>query len=149
MTLSCLKKYGIAVNNVDGAHRQYIIKGKQKYLAQHSLVEADWSQAAFWLVGGSIGEAINCTGVDFNSLQGDMAVVGNRPYLPREREDIGEYYNDIIILKNLPFVTKNEKKVTKFQLYLHILKFCCIFAASNGRYYDKSFITTTNFGAFT
>ena len=75
MTLSCLKKYGIVINNVDGAHRQYIIKGKQKYLAKHSLVEADWSQAAFWLVGGSIGEAINCTGVDFNSLQGDMAVV--------------------------------------------------------------------------
>lgn len=75
MTLSCLKKYGIVINNVDGAHRKYIIRGKQKYLAKHSLVEADWSQAAFWLVGGSLGEAINCTGVDFTSLQGDMAVV--------------------------------------------------------------------------
>ena len=75
MTLSCLKKYGIRINNIDDAHRKYIIKGQQKYLAQGSLVEADWSQAAFWLVGGALGEEINCTGVDFLSLQGDMAVV--------------------------------------------------------------------------
>jgi len=75
MTLSCLKKYGVVIDNVDGAHRKYQIKGKQKYVAQHSIVEADWSQAAFWLVGGSVGEEINCTGVDFRSLQGDRAIV--------------------------------------------------------------------------
>lgn len=75
MTLSCLKKYGIVIDNVNGAHREYRIKGGQAYVAQESCVEADWSQAAFWLVGGSLGEEINCTGVDFNSLQGDMAVV--------------------------------------------------------------------------
>lgn len=75
MTLSCLKKYGVNIDNVDGAHRRYIIKGQQKYMAQHSFVEADWSQAAFWLVGGSLGEELNCKGVDFRSLQGDKAIV--------------------------------------------------------------------------
>ena len=75
MTLSCLKKYGIVIDNVGGAHREYRIKGRQKYRALDSVVEADWSQAAFWLVGGSVGEAINCTGVDFSSLQGDKAIV--------------------------------------------------------------------------
>lgn len=75
MTLSCLKKYGIIINNVNGAHREYRIRGNQKYLAQHSLVEADWSQAAFWLVGGCLGDEIKCKGVDFKSLQGDMVVV--------------------------------------------------------------------------
>lgn len=75
LTLSCLKKYGISVENVNGEHRKYIVPGKQKYLAQQTLVEADWSQAAFWLVGGSLGEEVNCTGVSMRTLQGDKAVV--------------------------------------------------------------------------
>lgn len=29
-------------------------------------------------------------------LKSDMSVVGNRPYLPREKDDMGIYYNDII-----------------------------------------------------
>lgn len=34
-----------------------------------------------------------------NILKGDMSFIGNRPYLPREREDIGIFYNDIIKTK--------------------------------------------------
>ena len=34
-----------------------------------------------------------------NILVADMSVVGNRPYLPREKEDMGIYYNDIIKTK--------------------------------------------------
>ncbi|MBR2219601.1 MAG: 3-phosphoshikimate 1-carboxyvinyltransferase, partial [Phascolarctobacterium sp.] len=37
--------------------------------------EGDWSQAAFWTVGGSLGETVICSGVDYTSLQGDKAVV--------------------------------------------------------------------------
>lgn len=32
-------------------------------------------------------------------LVADMSVVGNRPYLPREKEDMGIYYNDIVKTK--------------------------------------------------
>ena len=28
-----------------------------------------------------------------------MSVIGNRPYLPREKKDMGKYYNDIIKTK--------------------------------------------------
>lgn len=75
MTLSCLAKYGISITNEENNHRRYLIRGGQKYKAQNSVVEGDWSQAAFWTVAGSLGAAVACEGVDFSSLQGDQAVV--------------------------------------------------------------------------
>lgn len=38
-----------------------------------------------------------------NVLKGDMSLIGNRPYLPREVDDMGVYYNDII--KSKPGIT--------------------------------------------
>ena len=51
-----------------------------------------------------IGKFIRKTSIDelpqlINILKGDMAVIGNRPYLPREKEDMGEYYDDIVKTK--------------------------------------------------
>lgn len=34
-----------------------------------------------------------------NVLLGQMSLIGNRPYLPRERGDMGKYYDDIILSK--------------------------------------------------
>ena len=34
-----------------------------------------------------------------NVLLGEMTMIGNRPYLPREKEDMGNYYDDIIKTK--------------------------------------------------
>ena len=34
-----------------------------------------------------------------NILKGDMAVIGNRPYLPREIPDMGEYYEVVVSTK--------------------------------------------------
>lgn len=48
-----------------------------------------------------IGKIIRRTSIDelpqlINILKGDMSFIGNRPYLPREKKDMGSYYNDIV-----------------------------------------------------
>ena len=34
-----------------------------------------------------------------NVFFGEMSLIGNRPYLPREKEDMGEYFDDIVSTK--------------------------------------------------
>ena len=34
-----------------------------------------------------------------NIFLGDMSLIGNRPYLPREKKDMGKFYNDIVKTK--------------------------------------------------
>lgn len=51
-----------------------------------------------------VGKFIRATSIDelpqiINILKGDMSFIGNRPYLPREKVDMGKYYDDIIKTK--------------------------------------------------
>ena len=55
-----------------------------------------------------MGKILRKTSIDelpqlINILKGDMSLIGNRPYLPREQDDMGTYYNDI--LKTKPGLT--------------------------------------------
>lgn len=75
MTIASLASYGICIINEGNKHQRYIIKGNQVYRNKDSLVEGDWSQAAFWTVGGCLGKKITCTGINFSSLQGDKEII--------------------------------------------------------------------------
>ena len=51
-----------------------------------------------------VGKIIRKLSIDempqfINILKGDMTLIGNRPYLPREISDMGNYYNDIVSTK--------------------------------------------------
>lgn len=72
LTLACLEKYGVVIEHEN--HVTYHIRGGQKYRSGRNMVEGDWSQTAFWLVAGTIGKQVTCTGVSSTSLQGDRVV---------------------------------------------------------------------------
>ena len=55
-----------------------------------------------------IGKLIRKTSIDelpqlINIFKGDMSLIGNRPYLPREKDDMGEYFD--VVVKTKPGLT--------------------------------------------
>lgn len=77
-----------------------------------------------------IGKFIRTTSLDefpqfINVLKGEMCLVGPRPYLPREKEDMGDTYNQIIKCK--PGITGlwqvNGRSNTTFEDRLKIEKY--------------------------
>lgn len=55
-----------------------------------------------------VGKILRRTSLDelpqmVNVFLGDMAMIGNRPYLPREKKDMGKYFEDIV--KTKPGIT--------------------------------------------
>lgn len=55
-----------------------------------------------------VGKIIRKLSIDelpqlLNVIKGDMSLIGNRPYLPREKSDMGNYYEDIV--KTKPGIT--------------------------------------------
>lgn len=73
MTLGTLKEFGINIEENDNI---FSIKGNQKYVTPKEVeAEGDWSNAAFFLTAGALGGDVTVTGLNFDSLQGDKAVI--------------------------------------------------------------------------
>ncbi len=72
MTLDVMKQFGVHVEKRDGT---YMIAKNQQYMPTTLFIEGDYSQAAFFLVAGIIGEKIHVTGLKQVSLQGDYAII--------------------------------------------------------------------------
>ncbi len=72
LTLASQAAFGVTASHRD--YQEFHIPGGQSYRPQDYAVEGDFSQAAFWLVAGTIGEPVRCLGLSGHSLQGDHVI---------------------------------------------------------------------------
>lgn len=68
MTLEALAQFGIRVAEETG---RFLIPGGQQYRPCEVSIEADWSQAAFWIAAQCLGSAVEIQGLNPQSTQGD------------------------------------------------------------------------------
>ena len=73
ISLDCLSKFGIKI--INNSYQEFIIEGNQSYRAGNYRAEADYSQAAFFLVANTIGSNIKINDLSENSLQGDKKII--------------------------------------------------------------------------
>ena len=73
LTLHALKRFGM---RVDLSSMQYAIPGGQRIHSPGELrVDGDWSNASFFLAAGALGNSVTVTGLNFDSPQGDKAIL--------------------------------------------------------------------------
>ena len=72
MTLNTLRAFDVNVSETDYG---YFIAGNQDYKSPDvTVVEGDWSNAAFFLAAGVLGNPVTVTGLSESSLQGDKTI---------------------------------------------------------------------------
>ena len=75
LTMSMLETFGVKIEFKDEI---FSIPGGQKYRSPGTVkIEGDWSNAAFWLTAGALGEGrgVTCDSLDLQSRQGDRAIL--------------------------------------------------------------------------
>ena len=93
LTIKVMRDFGVEVQETESG---YLVRGNQQYKTRDYIVESDWSQAAFFLVGGAVGKSVALKGLDMNSVQGDKAIVD---ILKKFGADIEIKENEIISRK--------------------------------------------------
>ncbi len=93
LTLEMLELAGVKVANNNYA--SFDIKGNQVYNPFNYVIEGDYSQVAFWIVAGILGNEIKCLHVKKESLQGDKEIV---EIVKRMGANI-DVFDDYIIVK--------------------------------------------------
>ena len=72
LTIKTLEEFGIEILELENG---YFIKGNQKYEPRNFNIEGDYSQAAFFLVGGVLNGIIKVNDLEHESFQGDKAII--------------------------------------------------------------------------
>ncbi len=116
MTISTLKQFGIKIteSTLDGLPI-YLIKGGQKYTSCDTVVEGDYSQAAFFYVANAIGSDITINNLNENSVQGDKAICDIIAQCGEERKpfnvDVGDIPDLVPILTVLGSFMKGKSRI--------------------------------------
>lgn len=71
MTLNVLDRFGVRVEVLENG---FAIPGGQEYRPCSIAIEADWSQAAFWMAAEFLGSDVEVKGMNYDSVQGDRAI---------------------------------------------------------------------------
>lgn len=98
LTLKVMKDFGVEIINKN--HKEFIIKGNQKYEGRNYRVEGDYSQGAFFLCADAIGNEVICKDLNIDSLQGDREII-----------DILRKMNVDIMIKENEIEGKRRKKL--------------------------------------
>ena len=72
ITIAALNDFGVSVQETEHG---YFVPGNQEYKPMETRIEADMSQAAFYVVANAIGSDITIEGLNKHSLQGDRAIL--------------------------------------------------------------------------
>jgi len=72
LTIDELEKSGIVVERDGDVFR---VRGNQSYVRRETTAEADFSQAAFFLVAAALGRDVRCAGLNLDSRQGDLKIL--------------------------------------------------------------------------
>jgi 3-phosphoshikimate 1-carboxyvinyltransferase len=81
MTVDVMRRFGVEIdekNNIPEdsvAGSSYFIRGNQRYKPVEYVVEADYSQAAFFLCAAALGRDVGCAGLLKDSVQGDSIIL--------------------------------------------------------------------------
>ncbi len=71
MTIYTMSKFKVEIETTNyGWH----IKGNQSYAPTEYTTDGDWSQAAFFMVSGALGDSVTVNGVNRDSAQGDKKI---------------------------------------------------------------------------
>lgn len=73
MTLEVMKIYGVQVERPSSSF--FSVPGRQSYRPAEYRLEADYSQASFFLAAAALGRPVRCLGLKADSLQGDRAII--------------------------------------------------------------------------
>lgn len=94
-----LYKFRSMVPNAD-VELQKILKNDKQLAKEYSENKKLVNDPRITTIGKFIRKlSIDETPQFINVLLGNMSIIGNRPYLPREKKDMGNYYHDIVMTK--------------------------------------------------
>jgi len=72
LTVDVMSRFGVDIKEFEEGYR---VRGNQKYRAADYTVEADYSQAAFFLAAAALGQTVRVAGLNRDSRQGDRAIL--------------------------------------------------------------------------